>query len=311
MNPAPTTLEPILPARYAPFLSGRYDVKPNLKLFGHDFGNGPADRAVFQLDRDFPRYRAAKFAALAAHRDRHAACHDYSPAVASAVAAFIVRRLVADHPTVFHLGDARTLHCLHTHEELRFDADWTPLHSPYPNALEALACQLQEDLAVTCMIGDRQWLAALHICLPSHWTPGLKIGRSFAQVHAVVPGMEPINRRQLDYVRQMIQAVDGLVRFVWGVQRGDELNRHPDSPAAHAGGDWFIRVERQTIWGLPEVSASLFTIRPYLIDARQIRADAAMRQGLIAGLASMSEESARYKGVAECRQELIRWLDAG
>lgn len=298
MSHRPTLPDLPPPARYTPFLTGRYDVKPNLKKFGVDFGNGPADRLIFQLDDDFPRYRSVKLAALQDAPQRHHIEQGYSPHVAAAVAQFIARRLAAEHPAYFNLAGSQSLHC-------RLTGQTIDLHT---GAFDSLARQLQEDLAVTVMEGDRQWIAALHICLPSHWTPHLKIGRSFSEVHTVVPGMQEINRRENDYVKQMISAVDGLARFVWGIQRGDELNRHPDSPLSRAGGEWFIRVERQTIWGLPEVNASLFTIRPYLMSGAEIREVSAWRDGLIAGLRGMSEESARYKGVLDCRDELINWL---
>lgn len=309
------------PARYLPFLTGRYDVKPGLRRFGTDFGNGALDQHIFQLDEQLPMYRAEKLAARRMDLTRCHVTHDYLPGVEAAVTQFVIERLCAEHPALFRFEEAQgVLACALTNETLRFDRQGRLVGpAPYVSALDALACQVQEDLAVTIAQDQRSggggggggWLAALHVCLPSHWDPRKKIGGSFAAVHEVVPGMAPISARQDHFVRQMIEATDGLVRFVWGVQRGSALNRHPDyTPQPSGGGDWFVRVERQTIWGLPQVSASLFTIRPYLFSADEVRNDETARRAMIQALEGMSEEAAKYKGLATSRDVLIDWFDA-
>ena len=70
------------PARYFPLESGRYEVKPGLFKFGTDFGNGDADRQVFQIDDEFPRYQAAKMAARQERLSKYFQTHDYRPATA-------------------------------------------------------------------------------------------------------------------------------------------------------------------------------------------------------------------------------------
>src|SRR3954451_9336305 len=74
------------PARYLPFAHGRYDVAPGLSRFGRDFGNGEADCQVFQIDSDFPRYRAVKLAARAERLDKYFVTHELADEVATAVA---------------------------------------------------------------------------------------------------------------------------------------------------------------------------------------------------------------------------------
>lgn len=180
------------PAVYTPFVSGRYEVKPGLKRFGSDFGNGAADQRVFQLDFDWPRYRAAKEAARAAGQ-RCFVTHEYPADVDAAARGFMIERLSREYPGI---------------------------SVPCDSTVDEMAMLLQEDIAVTMMRGGRQWLAMLHVCLPSHWDPRKKIGRTFSAVHEIVPGMHSVNQREGDFVRQMIDATDGLVRFVWGVAMG-------------------------------------------------------------------------------------------
>ena len=136
------------PARYFPIDSGRYEVKPGLFKFGTDFGNGDADRQVFQIDDEFPRYHAEKMAARQERLSKYFQTHDYRPATAECVARFIAERL---SPT--DCGE----NIIAASRKLGFDA---------------LALRVQEDLAVIQRDGDRHWLAAIHLCFPNHWEIG-------------------------------------------------------------------------------------------------------------------------------------------
>jgi dimethylamine monooxygenase subunit A len=263
------------PARYFPLESGRYEVKPGLFKFGTDFGNGTADRQVFQLDDQFPRYHAAKLAARQERLSKYYQTHDYRPATAARVSQFIAG----------HLNVA-------------------------PADLDTLACQVQEDLAVIQRDGDRHWLAAIHLCFPNHWAAEDKIGRTFAEIHAPVAGIGPINRQADRLVATMIQATNGFVRFAWGVGTEDELNHHPANKLGRhfdrAKPRALLRIERQTIWGFPDVDASLFTIRTYFEDLARLESD--KRAKVISAIESMTPAALAYKGLAESRADLLAWL---
>ena len=314
------------PTRYLPFLNGRYEVKPGLHRFGTDFGNGDADQQVFQFDHDFLRFRQAKLAARSEDLSKYVLIRNNVRPVAQAVAHFLFERLSQHNDAYFRArtnGQYHYLDCDLVDERLVFDHRWELVvaltHSavtpPYSSAFDALACQIQEDLAVTSVSGTRHWLSALHVCLPSHWSPESKIGRTFAEIHAPVAGMEPINRRQSQYVQQMVEADQGLVRFVWGLQADDRLNCHPDTPRHNPGAvldreyfdspnaKVFVRVERQTIWGLPAAGATVFTIRPYLCDSDELQTSE--KQALISAVRSMSPGALSYKGLDKCHERLI------
>lgn len=311
------------PALYTPFAKGTYSVAPGLSPLGEDFGNGAADGQVFQFDREFYKFREEKVAARRSGFARRYLTHDYSEAVASAIGEFIARRLATEHPAYFSLETQEEQFCLDCRligERLVFNKRWEWVGAAseckteprYTSALDALACQMQEDLAVTSIEGRKNWVSALHVCLPSHWTPETKIGRNFAQVHGPVAGSREIVGQADLLLDAMIEATDGLVRFVWGVQFDDRLNHHPDdlprgefdekTPSA------FLRVERQVLWGFPEVSASLFTIRPYLSDLSKINHEPERRSALASALSGMSPQTLKYKSLDRCREGLLRWL---
>jgi dimethylamine monooxygenase subunit A len=259
------------PARYFPIESGRYEVKPGLFKFGTDFGNGNADRQIFQIDDEFPRYHAAKLAARQERLSKYFQTHDYRERTAARVAQFA------------NLGESE---------------------------LDAIAMKLQEDLAVIQRDGSQHWLAAIHLCFPNHWAAEDKIGKTFAEIHAPVAGIEPINRQADKMVDAMIKATEGYIRFAWGIATDKELNHHPGNPRGRQfdrkNPRALLRIERQTIWGFPDVEACLFTIRTYFEDLAKIDPD--KRAKVISAIESMSPESLAYKGLAESRDDLLAWL---
>jgi hypothetical protein len=310
------------PAFYFPPASGRYEVAPGLSRFGTDFGNGQRDLQVFQFDADVHRYRAAKLAARREHFARHVITADLDPPITMRIVGFISRRLAAEHPESYDVqatGQRSTLRSALMNETLVLDDRsrllevQTPDQAspPYADTFDALASQVQEDLAIVTRDGAGHRLAAAHVCFPSGWAPEAMIGRDFAGLHHAVPGMEAMNARAGDFANLMVNATDGLVRFAWSVSFDDRLNHHPAlprtafDPALPAA---WLRVERQTIWGFPDVGVALFTIRTYLYDCESLCAKQHQGQQLIAALRSMSPASLAYKGLNGSMAELERWL---
>jgi hypothetical protein len=317
------------PAQYFPIRNGRYDVAPALRPFGASFGNGVADEQVFQLDAELADYRANKLECRAGRPGKHVATEGLEPPVAAAVARLLIDRLHREHPEWFTWSPEATgggrLHCALTGDTLDFDGEMrlaaVAAKVDYSDALDALACQIQEDLAVVCQAPDgTDRLAAYHICAPSHWSPEEKHGRGFAAIHAPVPGMAAVNSVAGSMVEAMIHR-GPFVRFVWGLDTDRRLNRHPEPPEGVDALDWqsppfdptapapvMFRVERQVTWGMPEVSAALFVIRPYLSEGFLVRDDPAKRAALRSAVGGMSPASRAYKGITSYADALLRWL---
>jgi hypothetical protein len=299
---------------YVPFRHGRYDVAPGLTKFRA--GDSGADAKVFQIDTTFEDFRRAKLAVRREQLNKHYCTSELSPEVQREVVQFIAHRLVAERGDLFQSlqsGDQLELKCMLTNETLTLNAD--PHQLGYVDALDALACQVQEDLAVISSDRDgRHWLSAAHICFPNGWAPAEKVGGSFAAVHEPVAGMAEMNRRGDEFAKIMIGAVDGLVRFAWGVTFDDELNHHPHRPRTPfdpAQPRAFVRVERQAISGLPQVGAALFTIRTYVYDVALLGRDAELREALLSALQSMPTLSRSYKGLSDRFDELMTWIERG
>ncbi len=319
---------PPVAARYFPPAGGKYEVKPNLMPLGTDYGNGPADKLTFQFDARFAEYRAAKQAARAERLSKYYQTRDFSPEVSSTVCRFIARRLATEHPGLFALeegGVEATLRCALTGETLRFDPDMQRMlggqgDPPYADPFDALAAQVQEDLAVVRRAGGKDWAAAIHLCFPYRWTAEEKIGLDFVTMHLPVPGMETF--RKPGMVTNMIK-FGPFTRFVWELCTDDRLNHHRESPPGIDPAAWrerpfdpaaprlFLRVEREVLHGFPEQEAGLLAVRISFRGGEEIRTDAALRDPLCRTIESMSPEALRYKGLAEHRDAILAWLRGG
>ena len=321
--------------RYDPIDKPLYEVGPGLKPLGADLGQGEFDQKIFQIDDLFEASRQNKISCLKEDPAKYHLTHQLTSEIEHTSSLFMVRRLAAEYPQHFTLtrqDELIQLQCHLTKDtiELRENGQFFSFQTKdevllsanlhIGSAMHALALQVQEDFALCRQAQERDFLCALHICAPSHWSPEVKIGQSFFQVHAPVPGIEKLNRSASQMVQAMIHK-GPFVRFVWSFVTDERLNHHPQPPPGWDLAEWkgrsfhlqndppfFLRVERQTTFGFPELNFAFFSIRISFWSANEIRADEQKRQNLLGALHSMSPESRRYKGVENCFSELTAWL---
>ncbi|WP_375514383.1 DUF3445 domain-containing protein [uncultured Nostoc sp.] len=313
-------------------MSGRYEVKPGMMAFGFCLGNTQADRQVFQIDDNFTHYRQAKLLVRRERLSKYYQTCNYSQAVAGAIARLIINRLTQEHPQHFDcqksIDNTLKFHSRLTKETLYLDAQLqlqqvedSSVVPAYASTLDALAAQVQEDLTVICRSADgSNWLSAVHLCYPNHWSAQEKIGKDFATIHAPVAGMEKINRRG-DAIANTMITHKPMVRFAWGLSTDTRLNHHPEPPPGVSVNQWqgrsfdlqhpklYLRIERQVIWGLPEYEAALFIIRTYFRDCSVVKKDPMLRSKLYAAIQSMTPESLIYKGLVESKTSILEWLE--
>ncbi|MFT5377809.1 MAG: hypothetical protein ACI906_004650 [Candidatus Latescibacterota bacterium] len=315
---------------YFPLTEKGYEVKPGFYRLGTDLGNGTRDAQVFQFDSGFSVGRQSKERARAEALGKYWCTDRFAPEVASGIARFIVEHLPREHPDIFSLhkrDGLSVLRCKHTEEALCFDdamelvVDKTEQQAgpPYIDALDALALQVQEDLAVVCRQGEQDWLAAVHLCSANHWAAADKVGQNFVDVHAPVAEMEALNARSASLVAAMIEK-GPYMRFAWGLATDTRLNHHPQPPLGVDKEQWqgrrfartnphlYMRIERQVLWGFTVLDAALFTIRPYFLDCAKL--ERARRTQLASALETMSAAVLAYKGLADSRDEMLVWLRA-
>jgi len=294
------------PARYTPWTRGLYEVAPGLKPFGTDFGNGEADRRVFQIDSNFELYAENKRRALRERRGKYVRALRLSREVEWAAINLITERLSLEYPERYRREVFD--HTVSLFDgETRYDLG-APGRQNRSDALDFLCRLVQEDVAIVSTLDESDWVAYLHLCSPSHWAAEDKIGRSFFDVHEPIPAFEKVNAVARGLVDAMVNK-GPFVRFVWGVESDDRLNHHPEPPPGIDPQEWsgrqfdqgrfWVRTERQVIWGMPEVGASLFTIRVAYVSDEEVKADPQLLSTLRQALDSMSEAARQYKGLAK------------
>jgi dimethylamine monooxygenase subunit A len=306
------------PAHYRPWSKGVYDVSPNLKPLGTDFGNGEADRHFAQIDTDFDRYRQNRLASYRECRDKYFATESLPSHLLSHVYEVLSRRLRDDHPEFFD-SDGESFASNLSGERFFYSAgkfDRGNLPEGIDHPLEALVWQIQADFALVHRTPDgRDRIVTILVTAPSHWRPQDKLGLSFFESHQVVPGFERINATAPKMVDAMISK-GPFVRFVWGIDSDDRLNHHPDPPPGEdpitwkgrqfETGDLWVRYERQTLLGVPEANAGIFLIHAKTLPVSQLTPDE--RLTLRSAVVSMSDQALAYKGFAAGRQYLLNRL---
>jgi len=318
------------PATFTPWANGKYEVVPGLKRFGTDFGNGERDNKIFQIDNRFFEYRQNKLEAIKENREKYFCTHFLSRKVEIEICKWMIKRLEVEWPDFFKSDydatkDETCFFCFLTAEKIIVDRNFNLLRhdssAPCLSLFEALCMQIQEDLAIWRLHveGKKENLEQIHLCAPNHWAAQDKIGRSFFDVHVPVAEIEKVNKSASIMVDAMIYK-GPYIRFVWGVATDQQLNHHPIPPIGVSPSQWegrcfdpknptlFVRYERQTIWGFPEVGASLFAIRTYFSERVKNKESQALNLALAEAIKTMSMKSMYYKGLHQTHRDVIDYL---
>jgi hypothetical protein len=327
-----------------PLASGRYEVGPTMRRFGQAGGGFPAEQGHFKPDGELLETLLAKLAVLrqGAH-EAHLVDPELTPAAEADLLAALrasFELIAAEHPamiavdeqgvTLRHLG--LRLEGWGAPQLRRQGGGWPHLWAASVEAEawfqgrqglwllgDGLALSAQEDLAIVRgpeSDGVNDVFEWLHVCLPSNWAPGEKIGRSFVTAHLPVVHAERLLASAPQIVRAMIQA-GPFVRYVWGIHRdgafchNPRLHRQPDwqgETGAELVSQAYLRLERQTTYGLPALNRSLFTIRYWTVPLGDVILDPWKRERLATALAGMDAEELDYKGLALVRDRLVAFL---
>jgi hypothetical protein len=228
--PHTESLDALPVLRYFPFESGKYDVStPGLTHLQVEAEN--PEKRLFQIDQHYPLYLHNKQQCRQEDINKYYLEQDLNPACQRLVNQTIVDHLCRAYPQWFQF-ERQTLNCLLSGDQLKLSAKFELQEHPlYLNMFDALASQLQEDLAVWQLQGDQDWLAALHVCAPNQWAPAEKIGKTFSQSHQSVPGMEA----QRGELSADAQRPDSETRFL-PLYLGPQNQLLPESSPTSASG---------------------------------------------------------------------------
>ncbi|HEY5744813.1 MAG TPA: heme-dependent oxidative N-demethylase subunit alpha family protein [Chryseolinea sp.] len=307
-------LEPKRVTKYLPFLNGTYSTAPGLSPMTK---TGPGESSqVFAIDDGYDHALANKQVCRDEDIRKYYCEARLDATTQNHVNHYIAGTLVKEHPQHFELQQLNDTHVLlnrKTGKQICWNDQGLAEGTPYLSTLDALCCQIQEDIAVFQLQENEDWLAAIHLCAPNHWDPHEKIGHPFHHIHAPVPGME----RTLKHYPTMLSAIvaqGAFTRFAWGIATDTRLNHHPIAPDNVDHDFWYgrraekeqprfyIRTERQNLVGFREVNAFLFTIHTYFYDVATLTTEE--KKQLLSAIQSMSPATLEYKGLTHSKHVL-------
>ncbi|MGB8180514.1 MAG: DUF3445 domain-containing protein [Acidimicrobiales bacterium] len=157
---------------------------------------------------------------------------------------------------------------------------------------------VQEDLCV--LVRDDAWrLRAACVCFPSRWDLASKIGTTLDDIHRPVPGYEDGLSRPTNAFFERLGPDRAFWRLNWTLLDSPRLFQPASARVAPEGdlGEWYFRVERQTLRSLPRTKAVVFTIRTYVTPAALLgQRDATFRETLIQAIETAPASLQEYKG---------------
>lgn len=167
-----------------------------------------------------------------------------------------------------------------------------------------IARHVPEDLVIHRMDDTKDWMAAGAVFFPSGWWPSNKIGKPLEKIHAPIPGMNLANSRKL--VEAMVFS-GPFERFVWSVLFENQINGHPwinKTQFDPKNPQVWVKVERQVTVGFPDHKAALFVLKHSLIPDAEID-----KPELAKAIRGMTPEQKEYKGLADCHEAVVAYLD--
>jgi len=279
---------------FFPFMQGKYEVGPGLKKL-------PKGAPVLLWDHDDAYVYHNKLACRKEGMEQYYKTHRLSNNTRRALVAWLATKVKESERCELGAGS-------HGSKGLQNMGNGDT-QLKYLDEVDAYMANINEDVAVWQLTEGSDWMALAHLCAPNHWSPAEKIGRNFDLVHAPIPGMEKLRKRYRPMLQSIAQSTDTYERFAWGLTPNRQLNAHPlhlgrtEGVERGAFKKFFVRVERQTLSGLPSANAFVFTIRTFFYKVGDLPATA--KQALQKALQTMSDEQLSYKGIPK------EWVEAG
>lgn len=304
------------PFDYFPLKSGEFPIS-SIKM--EKFSNLPQEQQkIFQFDNNYPETYVHK--AKARQENIHKYYQKIEGIDNKEIIRFIMDTLVKDYPDCFYLKEANgviTFYNKSTSERFIFDSDtleYIPFDSPYVDALDALASQVQEDIVI-CTLGEDgiDFVSSVHLCSPFGWSAEGSIGKTFMEIHKDVTKADasPVIKNPSKIVKSIINTPSTIQRVgAISFRANTILNRHPDNNIKDS---WhfddtqqlYLRFERQTVTGFPNSNSFLFTIRTYFNDLLKANRIAPT----LKALKTYPEDIYPREFVNEHKEQLIEFLE--
>jgi hypothetical protein len=178
------------------------------------------------------------------------------------------------------------------HPEISYKID------PNEHPIVSASRLVQEDLCV--LVKSDDWrLQAASVSFPSRWDLSTKIGTTLDSIHGPVPGYDVELSSPTNAFFDRLKPDRSFWRLNWTLLDDPTLHQPFSIRRSPSGelGDWYFRVERQTLRQLPMTKAIVFTIRNYVASAKMLQElDPEFGTNLLLALDTAPEAMQGYKG---------------
>lgn len=280
-------------------------------------GNAPL------IEVDPERYRAEIDLKRRLLTAGHADCFQagaVSPASRWEVAELIFSSLSGRYPDSFSLEAGRIWRFRNRllGEVVEFEPGRAGLDGIDP--LDGAGRHVQEDLLV---VGASAGLPLLggQLCFPSRWSLAEKLGMPLIDVHREVPGFATQIGRSSVLLLERLRAGRPVWRANWSLPAtgrldlltrpggGEKWRTRAKIDRHNAGRQCWFRTERQVLVRLERSGDVLFTIHTRVRPLAEVAADPGRAGRLARAIRTMPEAMRAYKGITECWEELVIYLE--
>ncbi len=285
----------------------------------------------FAFDEQYFQYVAAKLEQLRQLDLSHVYVKDFDESVLTQCAKRIFKTLAAEYPKYVGLegnviklrllGLVFNLETLVVEKYPSTSSGYTPndvydylqARQGVRRIWDVLALAVQEDLVIMKDDGNAGISELMHVCFPSHWNPGERVGQSLYGLHQPVANNEQLLRASKNTLQAMVSK-GPFIRFVWSFDPTSELSQNPalhthgrKKPLGDDPSTWIFRVERQTTLPMPDLQRSLFTIRIFVAPFSGVLS-AERKKLMEESVLSMTDEFLKYKGLLNKKELLLEYL---
>jgi dimethylamine monooxygenase subunit A len=181
--------------------------------------------------------------------------------------------------------------------------------------LNQLALQLQDDVVIMRLEGERFFPELMHVCFPTGWNPADKFAQTLASIHEPVADGKRLVQATANLTAAMVNK-GPFVRYVWtlaaGTSAAAQLSQHPLEKMVASQSQTidqvYFRCERQITIPLPELNRSCFLIRVFVVPVEHAANTPERRNTLADALVSMSEATVQYKGLSHLIPPTLAWI---
>lgn len=179
--------------------------------------------------------------------------------------------------------------------------------------LDAASRLVPEDLVVMVERDGHLVFGGGSVCFPNRWDLRSKLGRTMAEVHAPVAGLNEQLETNVDQFLGRLRPDRPFWRLGWGIIDVADGYTPADGtgskrPADLDPAEMFVRVERETLRRFPETGCVLFTIRTYIAPVASAVRDAESADALGVALSAMPAGIRGYKDLLDHADNLVDLL---